>query len=102
VKIKGERPFAFKTFSASGGVLINTGWPTNRYVVSIAGFQAPGGDILESGEVGNLIIVKAIPGNQGTPNWVIQADFRTHNGQEFWTVTAMRIVRELVTDDSTF
>ncbi|HKX63194.1 MAG TPA: hypothetical protein VJS65_15140 [Verrucomicrobiae bacterium] len=102
VKIKGERPFAFKTFTGAGGVMLNTGWPTNRYVVSIAGFQANGGDILESTETGNLIVVKAVPGFFGTPNWFIQADFRTHNGNETWTVNAMRVVRELVTDDSTF
>jgi hypothetical protein len=82
--------------------MINTGWPTNRYAVSVSGFQAIGGDILESTETGSLIVVKAVPGFLGNPNWFIQTDFRTHNGQETWTVTAMRVVRELVTDDSTF
>ncbi|MCC7374597.1 MAG: hypothetical protein IT581_08070 [Verrucomicrobiales bacterium] len=101
IKIKGERPFAFKTIAVTGNTSVDTGWPTNKYVVSIAGFYAKDGDINEFGGSGNLLRCRAVPSTTG-PNWLVEADFKTHNGEESWTITIMRVVRELVTDDSSF
>lgn len=101
IKVKGERPFHFKTYKTTNAVLaVDTGWSTNRYVASIAGFHADTGDILETVSTGTLIQVRAVPSSTGT--WRIEADFRTHNDSEDWTVNVMRVVREMVTEDSEF
>lgn len=101
IKVKGERPFHFKTYKTTNALLsVDTGWATNRYVATIAGFHANTGDILETVSTGTLIQVRAVPSASGT--WRIEADFRTHNDEEDWTVNVMRVVRELVTDDSEF
>ncbi|MBL9127212.1 MAG: hypothetical protein JNL97_06180 [Verrucomicrobiales bacterium] len=99
LRIKGERPIAFKVFTGTGSITVDTGWPTNKYVASIAGFHADTGDIQEGGAGGTLIKIRAVPGN---PNWKIEAEFRTHFDDEDWTITAMRVVRDLVTEDSTY
>ncbi len=100
VKIFGEAPFHFQTFTMSAGVAeIDTGWSTNNFTVSVVGFKALNGDISEFGAA-NIIQVYAYRNASG--RWSIYADFASHNVNERWEIQAMRVVNGLVTTSSTF
>lgn len=89
VKIKGEQPFHIRQFN---GNQVNTGYSTQDWVATIAGFRALDGDIQEN-DSGDMAQIYAYP-HEGT--WWYFADFRSHNRHEKFVVWVMFIRRELV------
>lgn len=89
VKIKGSEPIHIRQYNGSH---INTGYSTDDWVATIAGFRALDGDIQEN-DSGDMIQVYTYA-HEG--NWYYLADVRSHNRHEKFVVWVMFIRRELV------
>ena len=93
---KYNRPILFKNFVwRKQDVKIPTGVSANDYNCGVISLAAMHGDI-EEHDAGNVIKVWLETGAAVAPNeWVLSANFRTHNNHENWSLGIMCVERGL-------
>jgi hypothetical protein len=95
--INGRRPFLMRSFNIGDVVYYKTDIPANDYACAVSGFNAVNGDIYEGGARydGDTLVMVFATTQDGF--WWIDADFRSHNQSETWSVGLLCIDRSLVT-----